>query len=170
MRLTTKGHFAVNAMIDLALHRESQPVVLASISERQKIPLQYLEQLFRKLRRSGLVHSVRGARGGYCLAKEIIEIAVADIVKAVDDSVEAVRCGGKQNCRDSSLNVPIGPCLAHGLWSKLTEVMLDFLSQVKLADLVHQHLAGSVHFSLRDKNQAKSTRLESFLPSTQAIF
>ena len=100
MRLTTKGRFAVTAMIDLALRSGEGPVTLAGISERQKISLSYLEQLFGKLRRYSLVDSVRGPGGGYCLARPGGQITVADIVRAVDEQLDATQCGGKENCKD----------------------------------------------------------------------
>ncbi len=100
MRLTTKGRFAVTAMVDLAMRHGSGPVTLAEISQRQKISLSYLEQLFGKLRRRALVDSVRGPGGGYCLAKDMAQVAVADIILAVDEPIDATQCGGKENCRD----------------------------------------------------------------------
>src|SRR6185503_18878293 len=100
MRLTTKGRFAVTAMVDLALHDSGGPVTLAEISERQRISLSYLEQLFGKLRRHALVASVRGPGGGYCLAKPLEGVSVADIVHAVDEPLDATQCGGKKNCHD----------------------------------------------------------------------
>src|SRR5262245_39000152 len=100
MRLTTKGRFAVTAMIDLALRQHDGPVTLAGISERQKISLSYLEQLFGKLRRHELVASVRGPGGGYCLAKAMESVSVAAIIHAVDEALDATQCGGKQNCHD----------------------------------------------------------------------
>ncbi|MCX7178237.1 MAG: Fe-S cluster assembly transcriptional regulator IscR [Proteobacteria bacterium] len=132
MKLTTKGRFAVTAMIDLALRQDDGPVALAGISERQKISLSYLEQLFGKLRRHELVASVRGPGGGYCLAKVAVEISVADIIRAVDEPLDATMCGGKANCYDEE------PCMTHQLWMTLTNRMLDYLSSVTLAELVEQ--------------------------------
>src|SRR5512147_2812838 len=100
MRLTTKGRFAVTAMLDLAMHHHEGPVTLAEISERQKISLSYLEQLFGKLRRRELVKSVRGPGGGYRLAQETMQISVADIILAVDETLDSTQCGGRENCRD----------------------------------------------------------------------
>lgn len=105
MRLTTKGRFAVTAMIDLALRCDEGPVTLASISERQKISLSYLEQLFGKLRRYKLVDSVRGPGGGYCVARPISQVAVADIIRAVDEQLDATQCGGRENCHDEHLSL-----------------------------------------------------------------
>ncbi len=132
MRLTTKGRFAVTAMIDLALRQDAGPVTLAGISERQRISLSYLEQLFGKLRRHRIVGSVRGPGGGYQLAKAVESISVADIIVAVDEPLDATSCGGKQNCKDDQR------CMTHELWTSLNEKMFDFLNSVSLADLVAQ--------------------------------
>ena len=117
MRLTTKGRFAVTAMIDLALRSGEGPVTLAAISERQKISLSYLEQLFGKLRRYSLVDSVRGPGGGYCLARPGSKITVADVVRAVDEQLDATQCGGKENCCDEER------CMTHELWTTLNAKM-----------------------------------------------
>jgi Rrf2 family iron-sulfur cluster assembly transcriptional regulator len=130
MRLTTKGRFAVTAMIDLALRSGDGPVTLAGISERQKISLSYLEQLFGKLRRYSLVDSVRGPGGGYCLARPGSKITVADIVRAVDEQLDATQCGGKENCHDEER------CMTHELWTTLNAKMYEYLTSVTLADLV----------------------------------
>jgi len=100
MRLTTKGRFAVTAMIDVAMHNGAGPVTLAGVADRQRISLSYLEQLFGKLRRSGLVDSVRGPGGGYNLARAATSVSVADIITAVDEPIDATQCGGKENCLD----------------------------------------------------------------------
>ena len=133
MRLTTKGRFAVTAMIDLAMRNGDGPVTLADISGRQKISLSYLEQLFGKLRRNGLVSSVRGPGGGYNLARKAEEVAVADIILAVDEPIDATQCGGKENCLDEQ------KCLTHDLWTNLNSHIFDYLRGVKLADLVKQN-------------------------------
>ena len=130
MRLTTKGRFAVTAMIDLALNSGEGPVTLAAISERQKISLSYLEQLFGRLRRYGLVESVRGPGGGYCLARPDADITIADVVRAVDEMLDATQCGGLQNCRQAQR------CMTHELWSTLNDRIYEFLSSVTLADEV----------------------------------
>ena len=135
MRLTTKGRFAVTAMVDLALRQNRGPVTLAAISERQHISLSYLEQLFGKLRRAKLVSSVRGPGGGYNLAQPTQAISVADIVTAVDEPIDATQCGGKENCHDDKR------CMTHDLWATLNEKMQEYLSSVSLADLV-SHQAG----------------------------
>ena len=132
MRLTTKGRFAVTAMIDLALRGESGPVALASISERQKISLSYLEQLFGKLRRHKLVDSVRGPGGGYCIARPLNQLTVADIIRAVDEQLDATQCGGRENCHDEHR------CMTHDLWSTLNRKMYEYLSSVTMADLVER--------------------------------
>jgi Rrf2 family iron-sulfur cluster assembly transcriptional regulator len=133
MRLTTKGRFAVTAMIDLAMNNHGGPVTLADISERQKISLSYLEQLFGKLRRNGLVSSVRGPGGGYNLAKKQDEVSVADIILAVDEPIDATQCGGKENCRDEQ------KCLTHDLWADLNNHIFEYLRRVTLADLVEKN-------------------------------
>ena len=130
MRLTTKGRFAVTAMIDLALNSGDGPVTLAAISERQKISLSYLEQLFGRLRRYGLVESVRGPGGGSCLARPDADITIADVVRAVDEMLDATQCGGLQNCRQAQR------CMTHELWSTLNDRIYEFLSSVTLADEV----------------------------------
>ena len=133
MKLTTKGRFAVTAMLDLAMRQNRGPVTLAAISERQHISLSYLEQLFGKLRRAKLVSSVRGPGGGYNLAQGPNQITVADIVTAVDEPLDATQCGGKENCHEEKR------CMTHDLWATLNEKMYDYLSSVSLADLVaHQ--------------------------------
>ena len=134
MRLTTKGRFAVTAMIDLALRSSDGPVTLAGISERQKISLSYLEQLFGKLRRYSLVDSVRGPGGGYCLARPGSQITVADIVRAVDEQLDATQCGGKENCKDEER------CMTHELWATLNLKMYEYLSSVTLSDLADKQL------------------------------
>ena len=134
MRLTTKGRFAVTAMIDLALRSGDGPVTLAGISDRQKISLSYLEQLFGKLRRYSLVDSVRGPGGGYCLARPGEQITVADIVRAVDETLDATQCGGRENCKDEER------CMTHDLWTTLNAKMYDYLTSVTLSDLVDKQL------------------------------
>jgi Rrf2 family iron-sulfur cluster assembly transcriptional regulator len=133
MRLTTKGRFAVTAMLDLAIHENEKPVTLAGISERQSISLSYLEQLFSRLRRNGLVKSVRGPGGGYRIAKPLSEISVSAIISAVDELIDATQCGGHENCRDDRR------CMTHNLWSSLNVKILEYLSGVSLKDLVTSH-------------------------------
>jgi len=137
MRLTTKGRFAVTAMIDLALRQQGGPVTLSAISQRQNISLSYLEQLFGKLRRHELVESVRGPGGGYTLARLARNITVADIIFAVDEPIDATNCGGKTDCTNGTDGKP-GICMTHELWSTLNRKMVDFLDSVSLQDLVDQ--------------------------------
>ena len=129
MKLTTKGRYAVTAMLDLALHTEGEPVSLAEISERQDISLSYLEQLFSKLRRAGLVVSMRGPGGGYQLSGAPSDIAIADIISAVDENVDATRCGGMGDCQGNKR------CLTHDLWTDLSNQIRVFLSEITLADM-----------------------------------
>ncbi len=132
MRLTTKGRFAVTAMLDLALHAHKGPVTLAGISERQKISLSYLEQLFGKLRRRAIVESVRGPGGGYHLARPADRVTIADIICAVEESIDSTQCGGRENCHDSHR------CMTHELWEDLNSTVYGFLSGVTLAHLVEK--------------------------------
>jgi len=133
MRLTTKGRFAVTAMIDLALRQHNGPVTLAGISERQNISLSYLEQLFGKLRRHKLVSSVRGPGGGYCLAQTLDAISVADIIVAVDEPLDTTQCGGQGNCHGEDRH-----CMTHELWTSLNRKMFEYLESVTLDSLVDQ--------------------------------
>lgn len=137
MRLTTKGRFAVTAMIDLAMRQDKGPVTLAGISQRQEISLSYLEQLFGKLRRHEIVESVRGPGGGYNLARSAAQVTVADIIIAVDEPLDATQCGGKQNCKGAE-HVPGHRCMTHDLWANLNAKMVDYLDSVSLKDLVDQ--------------------------------
>ena len=138
MRLTTKGRFAVTAMIDVGMHGGKGPVTLAAVSERQRISLSYLEQLFGKLRRAGLVESVRGPGGGYNLAKDAAQVSVADVIVAVDEPIDATQCGGLENCRDDRR------CMTHDLWASLNEHIFSFLSGVTLDDLVRKQTPADV--------------------------
>jgi Rrf2 family transcriptional regulator, iron-sulfur cluster assembly transcription factor len=140
MRLTTKGRFAVTAMIDLALRSANGPVALAAISQRQQISLSYLEQLFGRLRRAELVESTRGPGGGYSLGRKADDISVADVILAVDEPLDATGCGGAEHC----MGEESGKCMTHDLWTSLNERMIDFLSSVKLQKLVDDQLARGV--------------------------
>ena len=142
MRLTTKGRFAVTAMIDLASRQTDGPVTLAGIAERQSISLSYLEQLFGKLRRYKLVSSVRGPGGGYRLARDMKDITVADIIVAVDEPLDATQCGGKQNCHDEHV------CLTHDLWTNLNKRMYEYLASVTLSALVHREVKAEPDVSI----------------------
>lgn len=151
MRLTTKGRFAVTAMLDLALRQDKGPVTLAGISERQCISLSYLEQLFGKLRRAELVESVRGPGGGYTLARGTEDISVANIIVAVDEPVDATQCGGRENCRGNQR------CMTHDLWTNLNATIFSYLSQVTLASLVEKQLAHDEEASVvQDKRETAS--------------
>ncbi len=132
MRLTTKGRYAVTAMLDLALHAKTGPVSLADISRRQGISLSYLEQLFAKLRQNTLVSSVRGPGGGYKLSRNSREIFVAEIIDAVNESVDATSCGGAGNCQQGEV------CLTHHLWQDLSDQIHKFLGSISLANLVER--------------------------------
>ncbi len=136
MRLTTKGRFAVTAMIDLALRQQSGPVTLAAISQRQQISLSYLEQLFGKLRRHNLVESTRGPGGGYSLGRKADQITVADIILSVDEPIDATHCGGKENCHGGDSR-----CMTHDLWASLNAKMVEFLDSVTLQKLVDDQLS-----------------------------
>ncbi|TKB54742.1 Fe-S cluster assembly transcriptional regulator IscR [Ferrimonas aestuarii] len=133
MRLTSKGRYAVTAILDVALHSAEGPVPLADISERQGISLSYLEQLFAKLRKNGLVSSVRGPGGGYLLGQDASDIAVGMVVHAVDESVDATRCHGMSNCQGGAR------CLTHSLWGDLSDRIAGFLNGISLADLMSNH-------------------------------
>ncbi|HET7395341.1 MAG TPA: Rrf2 family transcriptional regulator [Gammaproteobacteria bacterium] len=130
MKLTTKGRYAVTAMLDLALHDTEAPVCLSEIATRQDISLPYLEQLFTRLRRTGLIASTRGPGGGYNLGKAPEQVSVADIIRAVDESFDATRCGGKRDCHAGRT------CLTHELWESLSDEIDRFLSGVTLAQLI----------------------------------
>lgn len=130
MRLSTKGRYAVTAMLDLAIHDGKGPITLADISQCQGISLSYLEQLFAKLRRDGLVEGVRGPGGGYRLAKPAAEISIADIIGAVDERVDATLCEGKENCQEGER------CLTHDLWTSLSEQIYNYLAAINLADFL----------------------------------
>jgi len=132
MRHSTKGRYAVTAMLDLALHSGKGPVTLADISVNQGISLSYLEQLFAALRSKQLVRGVRGPGGGYYLGRPSGEISISDIICAVDEWVEFTRCGGRENCRDGQR------CLTHQLWDQLSDEIFRFLSGITLADLVER--------------------------------
>jgi Rrf2 family iron-sulfur cluster assembly transcriptional regulator len=162
MRLTTKGRFAVTAMIDLALNNADGPVTLAEISERQKISLSYLEQLFGRLRRQALVSSVRGPGGGYHLAKPTQTVSVADIILAVDEPIDATQCGGKENCRDEH------KCITHDLWVSLNEHIFEYLRGVTLAQLVAQQQARGNDVKVMELKDQRGPRREPATPAVSA--
>ncbi|MBL1262221.1 Fe-S cluster assembly transcriptional regulator IscR [Candidatus Methylomicrobium oryzae] len=133
MRLTTKGRYAVTAMLDLAFHSQKAPVTLTDIATRQTISLSYLEQLFARLRRAGMVKGVRGPGGGYTLANKASTINIADIIAAVDEQIDTTKCGGEGNCQNHKA------CLTHDLWMGLSEQIRGYLKGITLADLLEKH-------------------------------
>ncbi|KAA6183649.1 Fe-S cluster assembly transcriptional regulator IscR [Thiohalocapsa marina] len=152
MRLTTKGRYAVTAVLDLAIHGGQGPISLADIADRQGISLSYLEQLFAKLRKRGLVASVRGPGGGYHLAREASTISIAAVITAVDENIDTTRCGGEGNCKDS------GPCLTHGLWMDLSERIHDYLSHISVQDLVDRRPDHEAEASAEPRRRAGGAR------------
>jgi Rrf2 family iron-sulfur cluster assembly transcriptional regulator len=133
MRLTTKGRYAVTAMLDLAYHSQKKPVTLTDIAARQTISLSYLEQLFARLRRANMVKGIRGPGGGYILGGKASDINIADIVAAVDEPIEATKCGGEANCQQEQA------CLTHDLWMGLSQQIRDYLKGITLAQLLEKH-------------------------------
>jgi Rrf2 family iron-sulfur cluster assembly transcriptional regulator len=138
MRLTTKGRYAVTAMLDLAFHSQSRPVTLTDIATRQTISLSYLEQLFARLRKAGMVKGVRGPGGGYTLSKSAKDINIAEIIEAVDEPVDSTKCGGKGNCQNEQ------PCLTHDLWMGLSEQIRNYLKDISLGQLLDRELVSEV--------------------------
>jgi Rrf2 family iron-sulfur cluster assembly transcriptional regulator len=153
MRLTTKGRYAVTAMLDLAMNSKEKPVNLNEISGRQAISLSYLEQLFSKLRKQKLVKSVRGPGGGYQLNRAADEISIADVINAVNESMDVSRCEGKANCHEGK------QCLTHNLWMDLSERIHDFLNQITLGELIQKNAEQGI--DARHKEEIES------LPLTQ---
>ena len=162
MRLTTKGRYAVTAMLDLALHGQQGPVSLADISERQGISLSYLEQLFAKLRRRSLVSSVRGPGGGYQLSRDMRVIQVAQVIDAVNESVDATRCQGMGDCHEGDV------CLTHHLWCGLSDRIHEFLSGISLADLVQRQEVKDVALRQNQRRQNGKDLSSSPLEKIQA--
>ncbi|WP_114326634.1 Fe-S cluster assembly transcriptional regulator IscR [Candidatus Colwellia aromaticivorans] len=162
MRLTSKGRYAVTAMLDVTIHASHGPVSLADISERQGISLSYLEQLFSKLRKHGLVNSVRGPGGGYRLGKCSAEIAISDVILAVNESVDATKCEGKGNCQGGE------QCLTHSLWQGLSERIEEFLKNITLAELVAKNDVKTVSKRQDDVHMRsnKEQSLETIIPIT----
>jgi len=132
MRLTTKGRYAVTAMLDLAFHSQKKPVTLTDIATRQTISLSYLEQLFSRLRKAGMVTGVRGPGGGYQLSRQASDINIADIIAAVDEPVDSTKCGGKGDCQDGQA------CLTHDLWTGLSEQIRSYLEDISLGELLEK--------------------------------
>ena len=153
MRLSTKSRFAVAAMIDLALREQSGPVPLNAIGSRLQISLSYLEQLFAKLRQSGLVDSTRGPGGGYSLGRPAAEITVADIIVAVDEPIDATGCAGKENCMGDDG----GRCMTHDLWASLNTKMIEFLDSISLKKLVDEQLAKGISIDAAPVKRAISS-------------
>jgi Rrf2 family iron-sulfur cluster assembly transcriptional regulator len=133
VKLTSKGRYAVTAMLDLAFHSQAGPVTLSHISQRQNISLSYLEQLFTRLRKQNLVSSTRGPGGGYSLSRAADRIAIAEIIAAVNESVETTRCKGAGNCQEGRR------CLTHDLWDELSQQIYSFLNDITLANLMDEH-------------------------------
>jgi Rrf2 family iron-sulfur cluster assembly transcriptional regulator len=151
MRLTTKGRYAVTAMLDLALHQEQGPIRLAGISDRQGISLSYLEQLFAQLRRQELVRSVRGPGGGYHLGRQASAISVAEVIAAVNEDTDTTRCGGAGDCHEGET------CLTHHLWMDLSDQVREFLQSISLGDLVERQDIRDVSL----KQELRKAELES---------
>ncbi|MEK9771773.1 MAG: Rrf2 family transcriptional regulator [Nitrosomonadales bacterium] len=133
MKLTTKGRFAVTATLDIALNQQNGPVTLLSVSERQSISLSYLEQLFSKLRKKGVVDSIRGPGGGYKITRPYADISIKEIISAVDEQVDATQCNGRGDCHDGN------QCITHNLWISVNIKVLDYLGGLTLQDAIHSH-------------------------------
>ena len=153
MRLTTKGRYAVTAMLDLALHATEEPITLADISQRQGISLSYLEQLFSRMRKQDLVASARGPGGGYRLSRDANDINIAQVITAVDEKVSVTRCEGRGDCHNG------GPCLTHELWCNLSDQIYDFLNGISLGDLVEeQHVKDVAARQAQEQEQMANER------------
>jgi Rrf2 family transcriptional regulator, iron-sulfur cluster assembly transcription factor len=166
VKLTSKGRYAVTAMLDLAFHSEAGPVTLAHISRRQDISLSYLEQLFTRLRKHRLVCSTRGPGGGYSLARPAAEIAVSEVVSAVDEAVDTTRCSGATNCQDGK------QCLTHELWDELSHQIFEFLNDISLQDLMDersiQKVAARQDCGSRN-SAAREVSLSTGKPDTESV-
>jgi len=152
VRLTTKGRYAVTAMLDLAMHQGKGPITLADIAQRQGISLSYLEQLFSRLRKQSLVSSVRGPGGGYTLGRDAGSIFVAEVISAVDENVDTTRCAGAHNCQDNQ------QCLTHDLWQDLSARIYDYLNQISLEDLMQRR--GVQEVARRQQDEAPTVSAE----------
>ena len=161
MKLTTKGRYAVTAMLDLALHHGQGPITLSDIAQRQGISLSYLEQLFARLRKESLVSSVRGPGGGYSLARDAGDIFIAEVITAVDENVDTTRCGGAHNCQNNQR------CLTHDLWRDLSARIYDYLNRISLQELMNrsgvQEVAGR-----QDGTGGRPVEIDLELPVGQA--
>ncbi|PKM12708.1 MAG: Fe-S cluster assembly transcriptional regulator IscR [Gammaproteobacteria bacterium HGW-Gammaproteobacteria-3] len=151
MRLTTKGRYAVTAMLDLAFHSQKKPVTLTDIANRQTISLSYLEQLFARLRKADIVIGVRGPGGGYKLSRAAGKINIAEVIEAVDEPLDSTKCGGEGNCQNNQ------PCLTHELWMGLSEQIRGYLGGISLGDLLERHEIQ--HVAKRQENDAKVIEL-----------
>ncbi|MDH5190415.1 MAG: Fe-S cluster assembly transcriptional regulator IscR [Gammaproteobacteria bacterium] len=160
MRLTTKGRYAVTAMLDLAIHYGQGPITLADISQRQGISLSYLEQLFSRLRKQGLVDSARGPGGGYRLSREAAQISIVEVINAVDEKVDVTKCAGEGNCQDNDR------CLTHELWMDLSSQIQDFLGGITLGDLVKRRDVQEIA-ERQDSKHAASGRVSP--PSSEKV-
>ena len=159
MRLTTKGRYAVTAMIDLALHQGQRPVTLQDIAINQEISLSYLEQLFARLRQSGLVRGTRGPGGGYRLAQDSSKVSIAGIISAVDEKADLTRCGGNADCQQGE------ECLTHELWAELSEKIYQFLDDISLADLIQRPRV----LEVAKRQSGKRESLMNEMPVTQKV-
>ena len=159
MKLTTKGRYAVTAMLDLALHFGEGPITLADIAQRQGISLSYLEQLFSRLRKRSLVSSVRGPGGGYSLGRDAAEIFVGEVITAVDENVDTTRCHGAHNCQNN------GRCLTHDLWTDLSNQIYNYLNRISLQDLMDRQAVREVA-DRQDNPQCNDIELADIDPAT----
>ncbi len=153
MRLTTKGRYAVTAMLDLAIHSETKPITLTDIATRQTISLSYLEQLFSRLRKAGMVNGVRGPGGGYKLSREAVDINIADIIAAVDEPIDSTKCKGKGDCQEGF------PCLTHDLWLGLSDQIRSYLEGISLGELLQRGTVINVS-KRQDKNLEQGAPLQ----------
>ena len=133
MKLTTKSRYAVTAMLDIAYHDKGNPISLPEIADRQNISLSYLEQLFSRLKRSGLVESIKGPGGGYMLSKDADEIVISEVIQAVDEDLETTACNGKSNCHNNH------QCISHNLWQDLGVEIKNFLSDITLQQVISKN-------------------------------
>lgn len=159
MKLSTKGRYAVTAMMDLAIHDYEGPVTLADISNCQGISLSYLEQLFAKLRKSGLVEGVRGPGGGYRLGKPASQISIADIIAAVDETIDATRCKGNEDCHAGE------KCLTHQLWTDLSKSLYEFLDGLTLASFINRPEVRAV----ARRQDTMASRIATMFPPRMAV-
>ena len=154
MKLTTKGRYAIIAMVDLSLNGAVDPVRLKDIATRQNISLSYLEQLFSKLRLSGLVKSVRGHGGGYILSQTASEINLLDVITAVDEKIDQTQCGGAMNCINEK------PCLTHFIWTDLNEIINQYMQGINLGDIALREDVRNIIFLRENKNVSHNQRQE----------